>query len=209
MGHAVPSAGSRDKRRVDQFVSDFRRVGFYLMARGCMSDLELLREYVRTQSQDAFSELVRRHIDWVHSSALRQVRDRHLAEDVTQAVFILLAQKAHKLTDQTVLSGWLFRGVRYAAANALRAARRRKYHERAAAMMKSELSAAEAHWEQMAPLLDRCVARLGRAERQVVLLRFYEQKRFAEVAQTLGISEVAAGKRAERAVKRLREMRSN
>ena len=47
------------------------------------TDLELLRSYARNRSEPAFTELVRRHIDLVHSAALRMVRDSHLAEEVT------------------------------------------------------------------------------------------------------------------------------
>ena len=61
-----------------------------------MTDLQLLEDYAQTRSEDAFAHLVRRHLDWLHSAAQRQLRDSHLAEDVTQAVFIALARQAPK-----------------------------------------------------------------------------------------------------------------
>ena len=78
-------------------------------------DLALLREYATGNSEAAFSELVARRIGFVYSAALRQVRDPHLAEDVTQAVFIILAQKAGKISDKTILAGWLFKTTRQAS----------------------------------------------------------------------------------------------
>src|SRR5882724_5817135 len=92
-------------------------------------DMELVRDYAATQSEQAFSELVSRHINLVYSVALRQVQDTQLAEDITQAVFIILARKANSLGPGTILSGWLYRTARYAAADALKTQRCRQRRE--------------------------------------------------------------------------------
>src|SRR3954466_4105780 len=95
-----------------------------------MTDLDLLRRHVDDADPRAFAELVARHLDWVYSAALRQVRDAHTADDVTQAVFLALSREAAKLTGGVVLTAWLFRVTRRASAMALRAAGRRRKHER-------------------------------------------------------------------------------
>src|SRR5439155_22862422 len=92
-------------------------------------DIALLREYVSSNSEEAFATLVARHINLIYSVALRQVRDAHLAEEVTQVVFIILARKAGSLSSKTILSGWLCRTARYASANALTIQRRRQRRE--------------------------------------------------------------------------------
>ena len=58
------------------------------------SDLDLLRRFARENSQDAFAEIVRRHLNLVYSAALRQVRSPQLAEEIAQSVFADLARDA-------------------------------------------------------------------------------------------------------------------
>src|SRR6516162_2345961 len=95
-------------------------------------DLSLLREYASSRSEEAFATLVSRYVNLVYSVALRQVDDPHLAEDITQAVFVVLARKADSLGDKTILPGWLCRTARYAAANALTIQHRRQRREQEA-----------------------------------------------------------------------------
>ena len=170
-----------------------------------MTDHELLRQYARTGSQEAFAELVSHHADWIYSAALRLVRRRDWAEDVTQAVFIVLSKRAEKVP-QSGLNRWLFKVMRYCASDILRGENRREKRERQAAIMNSEIrnSADDAKWDEISPVLEQSVAELREADRDAVLLRFYQQKSMAEVGQALGISEEAARKRVGRAVEALR-----
>lgn len=177
-----------------------------------MTDAMLMQEYVQCRSQAALAELVARHMDWVYSAALRMVADSDLAQDVTQAVFLVLLQKAAQLQGKPV-NAWLFGVTRFAARHALRARERRRRHERMAAIMigksattKDGKDANQAAWSAIAPLLDEMVGRLGARERRVVLLRFFQGKTMAELGGMLGVSEDAAKKRVYKAVKRLREL---
>ena len=166
--------------------------------------MTLVREFATNQSEPAFAALVERHIALIHSAALRQVGDAHLAEEITQAVFIILARKAASLGAKTVLSAWLYRTTRYAAADALRARRRRQAREQEA-HMQSILNQPDADaWAQLAPLLDDALAELGETDRTALVLRFFEGKTAREIAGVLRMEEAAAQKRVARALEKLR-----
>jgi RNA polymerase sigma factor (sigma-70 family) len=167
-------------------------------------DLTLLREYARRNSEEAFTALVSRHVNLVYSVALRQVRDPHLAEEITQVVFIILARKAGSLDSKTILPGWLCRTARYASANALTVQRRRQRREQEA-HMQSILNESEPDaWPQIAPLLDMAMGRLGQKDHDAVVLRFFEGRNFKKVGAALGASEDAAKMRVNRALGKLR-----
>lgn len=173
-----------------------------------MDDTELLREYVQQHSEPAFRELVERHTDLVYSVALREVRDPHLAEEVTQAVFIALAQKASRLAATTVVAGWLFRATQFTARNARRTEYRRQRRIEEAARMENvnPNPAPEAAWDQIYPHLNEAMGQLGETDRNALLLRFFQNKKLKDVGQMLGISEDGAKMRVGRAVERLRHI---
>jgi len=170
------------------------------------TDSQLLRSYVEQHSEAAFAELVRRHVDLVYSAALRMVCDSHLAEDVAQSVFMALAKNAAQLTNRAVLSGWLHGTAQNIAAQTVRSEVRRRAREREAATM-DEMLATESNelWEDIAPHLDAALGQLNEADRDALLLRYFERKSAQDMARILGISEEAAQKRVSRAVERLRE----
>jgi RNA polymerase sigma factor (sigma-70 family) len=172
-----------------------------------LTDQQLLRDYAERQSETAFAELVRRHVDLVYSAALRMVRDSHLAQDVTQAVFLALAQNARQLTNRPVLSGWLHRTAQNLASKSVRTEVRRRAREQEAFAM-NELLANEtdADWKNIAPHLDTALGELSEPDRDALLLHYFERKSAREMAAILSLSEEAAQKRVNRAVERLREL---
>src|SRR6266436_2532612 len=105
-----------------------------------LTDQQLLHDYAEQRSEEAFAELVRRHVDFVFPATLRMVRDPHLAEDVTQGVFIALSEQAPRLADHPVLSGWLHRTSQNLAAKTIRSDVRRRAREKEAMAMNELLS---------------------------------------------------------------------
>jgi len=168
-----------------------------------MNDWELVRQYVTQESETAFSALVTRYVDLVYMSAMRQVHDSQLAEEITQTVFILMARKARTFRENVVLPGWLYRTAPFAGATALRSEHRRRQREQEALQMQQNASSDET-WRRLAPVLDEALERLSEGERNAVVLRFFQEHPLQEVGNMLGISEEAARKRVDRSVEKLR-----
>ncbi|MEI9864711.1 MAG: sigma factor [Limisphaerales bacterium] len=122
-------------------------------------DMDLVREYAAHQSEQAFATIVTRHISLVYSAALRSVRDSHLAGEITQTVFIILARRADSLGPKTILSGWLYRTAQFVAKAALKRELRRRLREQEAYMQTiTDSDQTDAAWEQLSPLLDEAMA---------------------------------------------------
>src|SRR5258706_1500379 len=172
-----------------------------------LHDAQLLDDYIKKRSQAAFAELSRRYVNLVYSSALRQMGDAHAAEDVAQAVFIVLARKAAGLKRDVILSSWLLQTTAYAVKNARRAELRRRHHEQEASQMKT-LSQDEDQklWDQISPSIDKANGSLATPYRDAVVLRYFDGARFEEIGKRLKISETAARQRISRGVGELREI---
>ncbi len=172
-----------------------------------LEDRQLLQRFVRDNSQEAFAVLTTRYVSLVYAVCRRELNDADAAEDVTQAVFLILARKAPSLSRNIVLSGWLFQTARFAAKNArLTAQRRAVYEQKAAeALMEQQMGTHDSQWTEIEPLLNQSLAALKAGERESVLLRFFQGASFAEVGASLGLSEDAARKRVTRSLDKMRQ----
>jgi len=159
-------------------------------------------------SSEALDELVRRYVGMVYAAALRQVGDADLAEDVTQAVFLVLMRRAPHLSQRVVLGGWLFNVTRFASAKERRGRQRRQYHEREAATMRPERAEPDrsADSRPLDPLLDDALGSLSRADRDAVVMKYLLGKSHREIADALHTTEGNARQRIFRSLGKLRSI---
>jgi RNA polymerase sigma factor (sigma-70 family) len=174
------------------------------------TDRALLRQYL-AGSEQAFTVLMRRHVDLVYSAALRQMREPHLAEDVTQEVFVAMSRSAGKIAKEAAISAWLYNTTRYTCLNALRGGRRRRQHEtRAAQMTQTTFDPTskddESLWQQLKPVLDDAMAKLSPADQRLIVLRYFDQRNNEQMAQMLAVHPGTLAKRTQRARDRLRNI---
>jgi len=171
-----------------------------------VDDCELLRRFASERSEAAMAALVERHMKMVYATARREVGDDTLAEDVTLAVFMILARKANRLSASVMLSSWLFTVTRYAARNAVRGERRRLSREtKAIEEMTREIGYQEAEaWDRVSPELNDALDALNSREREAIFLRYFRDLSIEEAGQELRISPKAAQMRIQRATEKLR-----
>ena len=168
-----------------------------------MSDRELLQDYARAQSQAAFTSLVHRHLNLVYSAALRQVRSPHLAEEISQSVFLELSRRASNFPSGQPLAALLYVVTRRTAIDVIRRESRRLARETTAAEIAAMKTPSES-WSKVEARLDEAMETLNAAERSALVLRFFENQSLREVGAALGLSEDTAQKRVSRALDRLR-----
>lgn len=173
-----------------------------------INDGTLLDRFASEGSQEAFAEFVKRHLPLVFGVAARRLNgDTYAAADIAQVVFLRAARDARQLRRHPVLTGWLYLAVRNAATDRIRSEHRRTAREQTAHDLQEVLMSNDRPLEPEAlkPMIDTALDDLPDCEREMVLLRFFQTRSFAEVGAAFGVSEEAARKRIERALDRLRD----
>src|SRR6478672_394697 len=168
-----------------------------------MNGTDLLAKFRDTGSEQAFSDLVRAYTNLVYSVAKRRVSDSALAQEATQTVFIRLAKAVPKIRSDAELVAWLHRTTVHVSIDLWRSETRRRAREQHAVAMQSDPTE-EVAWNELRPILDEALDGLNEADRQVILLRFFEQKTMADLGRAFGVGEDAAKMRVSRALQRLR-----
>jgi RNA polymerase sigma-70 factor (ECF subfamily) len=169
------------------------------------ADADLLERF-RSGDRTAFEQLVRRYERPVLSIARRFCDDQDEAEEIAQRAFINASQRAAGWRGGSFKS-WLFRIVVNLAKNHRRDGARFDRSD-AAQEREAEPTEASAHArleaEEQRRAVREAIARLPNRQREVLLLRIDGDLPFAEVAATLGITEVNAKVNFHHAVQKLR-----
>ena len=168
-----------------------------------MTDWYLIRRFRDDRSEAAFSQLVSRYIKLVYSVCYAELQNAQAAEDATQAVFLILARKAEFRRGST-LSTWLFQTARYVARHAYEMEVRRSRLQCELEVMHREETQTCAMDDSDASMLTQALSALREADREALLLRYYQELSLAEVGDVLGVSEEAARKRVARGLGKMR-----
>jgi len=167
-----------------------------------VNDQRLLKEYAEQGSQQAFAELTQRYLRLVYATCRRETGSAELAEDATQAVFILMARKARELAGRDNLSGWLFQTSVLTARNARRSEARAR--EASIAREVETMSRQNSVDDSVADRhLNDALASLQAPDRDAILMRYMTGYTLAEAGAAMGITEDGARKRIERALSKL------
>lgn len=168
-------------------------------------DTQLLLAFCRDGSQEAFAVLARRYAGLLYHAALRQAGRPELAEEATQNALAILARKARTLSRLSSLASWLHRTVSFEAARLRR--RERRYEQRMKQLQDDSLTGRDdaagipGEWNLH---VDQALQQLPEADRELMMLRFFEGRTFEEIAQQCGGQAAAWRQRGTRALERLR-----
>ncbi len=182
-----------------------------------LSDVELLAAFVQRSDPAAFTQIVERYGPMVYRVAIRAVDDPHLADDVFQATFLVLAQSAHKIRSGEVLPAWLHGTARNIARRVfIHKATERRQLAQFAMQTLAEKGGEMTPSTELDPfdelvrlneqqLLDEELQQLPEASRAPLVLFYLEGKSQAEIAQQMGLSVEAIEGRLRRAKQELRQ----
>jgi RNA polymerase sigma-70 factor (ECF subfamily) len=166
------------------------------------SDAELVYAVLKGDT-GAFANLVRRYEHAVRAVAVDILGEINAADDAAQETFIKAYEKSGSLKKPAAFGPWLLRIARRCA---LDAARRRRKTEPLQSLENVEAVSGNGRLDEDKQELLSAVVRLPSAERQVVMLRYFDQRSVRQVAEVCGRSVGTVTKQLSRAHRRLRNM---
>jgi len=169
------------------------------------SDEELL-SLLQADSEKAIDLIFRLHCKGCHLSALRIVKDQHVAEDLVQEVFLELWKKRSKLQINTSLKAYLRRSAVNRSLNYIRDLKM-KYddEDKIPNVATNEVGALKGlETEELQGHIDRAINALPERCRIVFTLSRYEHMSYKEIGARLDISTKTVENQISKALKLLR-----
>ncbi|MCL4870370.1 MAG: sigma-70 family RNA polymerase sigma factor [Anaerolineae bacterium] len=156
------------------------------------------------EDPEAFGRLYDRYIDQIHTYIFRQINDDALAQDITAAAFEKALRNLHRYHWQGVsFAAWLYRIARNEMIQRLR---RERFLAPLRGWMLSSLNVEKTtEIREQQNHVQQAIKKLPSRDREVIILRFYEELSSAEVAEVLGCSTANVYVRLHRALTRLRQ----
>ncbi len=153
----------------------------------------LLKRYLRSdRSDESFSRLVEFYGGLIYGAAFRRTGDVSLAEEVSQNVFVILAKKAESLRHHSSLSSWLYKTASFEAEKVLRKEiRHRRRVELFANDVTNTVDDENVMSEEALSLLEQAIAKLSKNDRALLLARYFEGRKFRDIASKRNQSEAA------------------
>ena len=167
-----------------------------------LTDAELVNAALDGDKQ-AFAVLVKRYERPVRAVALNVLGDHHLAKDAAQDTFVRAYERLGGLRKPEAFGGWLMRIARRCA---LDSARRKAKETQMKTKIATSIESPNGRLDEGMQRILAAVVRLPRAEKQVVMLRYFGENSVKDVAEIVGRNVGTVTKQLSRAHKRLRRM---
>jgi RNA polymerase sigma factor (sigma-70 family) len=174
--------------QMSQFIEQIRRA-VLLREGACLTDRQLLEDYLGRRDGSALEALVRRHAPMVWGICCRVLRERHDAEDAFQATFLVLVRRASAITAPELLANWLYGVAQQTARKARATAAKRRARESQVTQMPEPAVTEPDRCFDLRPLLDEELSRLPDKYRVAIVLCELEGKTRKEAAGQLGVPE--------------------
>lgn len=171
-------------------------------------DLKLVKE-ILNGNIDSFNILVNKYEFMILKFIYNMVRSKEAAEDITQEVFINVYNKLYLYNSQYKFSNWLFQIARNKTIDYVRKYKRTyeaNIDEIAECVSKDISPEQAAEYRETKRNIEDFICTLGEIDRQIIVLRYSSENfTFADIAETMDMSESAVKRRYYKVREKYRE----
>ncbi|MDD3480715.1 MAG: sigma-70 family RNA polymerase sigma factor [Patescibacteria group bacterium] len=170
------------------------------------SDEELIL-YIQNNFGDGFSEVIDRYEKKLLGYITRILKDEDLSEDVLQETFIAAYENINGFDPKRKFSSWIYRIAHNKAINEIRKGKNKVSIDDAPEIASSEgreKIEAELGKKEVKKVLEKEIETLPLKYKEIVILRFFEEKSYEEISDILKIPISTVGVRIRRGLAKLK-----